>query len=151
MIDGRQFYTADPLLNRLFDVSADGRRVLLSAQEEDPILDVYNEQTFFIVWIPTESAQSQVLAIPHIDVHLATATFSAQSQDELYVWVFDTFGALSGNLYRFDIAMNTLFRLISIDPLYEPSFSPDGKWFSYYTEDKQVFLSLAELETEGCH
>lgn len=144
-INVTQFYTSDPLINHLFDVADDGSRVLISAQEENLILDTNSEQTFFVLWSPAEPLQNTVLAIPDIDPLTVAAAFSPQDQDELYIWDFDDLGSLGGSLYRYNVSANQLYRLASLSPLYRPAFSPDGEWFSYFTQEDLVFLHLEEL------
>lgn len=144
-VEGRQFYTSDPLMNRLMDVRSDGKLVLLTAQEDDPNIDPYSEPTFLVLWNPVTPEISQLIQIAGVDFALTKAVFSPQSENQLLLWQFEAIGAQSGTLYTYDLTSHTLRPLVSIDQLYNPIFSPDAEWFSYSTGDELVFLKVRDI------
>jgi hypothetical protein len=141
-VDGQWIYTADPFTNRLLDVTSSGELVLLTAQVDDPNLDVYSEPTVFVLWNPLLPEASQLIQIPNIEPALSIAAFSPESEDSLLVWEFDAFGSVSGTLYLYNLRTGNLRVLRTISPLYNPLFSPDGEWLNYSTETELVFLKI---------
>jgi Tol biopolymer transport system component len=141
-IDGQRIYTADPFTNRLLDVNSSGELVLLTAQIDDPNLDVYSEPTVFVLWNPFVPEASQLIQIPNIASALSIAAFSPESEDSIFVWEFDAFGSVSGTLYLYNLRSGNLRILRTISPLYSPLFSPDGEWLSYSSETELVFLKI---------
>ncbi len=144
VIDGHQYYTGDPFINRLFDMSLSGQ-VLLSVQQDYPNLNMYYEPTFFVLWNPHDSSVSQIIRIPEIDAAMATVAFSPFSENQVLIWQPDGFGTTGGTLYTYDLITHEHRRLQQIDPAYEPLFSPDGEWLSYSNDHELVFLRLEEL------
>lgn len=143
-IDETSYYPYDAFTHHLFDVKAAGQ-VLISARQSNPLLVPNSETTVFVLWNPHQPEASQIIHIPEIEVSLALAVFSPQSENELLIWQQAGYGEMEGALYRFDINTRQLALLRQIEIAYSVMFSPFGEWMSYSTDTELVFLNMRAM------
>lgn len=146
IIDGGSFYTFDPIINRLHDVSHLGDFVLLTAQQSDPEISAYDEATQFVLWSPSNLALTQLIELPGIEPAASATAFSPRAIEEILVWSY--YDLTKARLYLFNYMTNKLTFLKQFDEVYAPMFSPDGRWLSYSNANQLIFLNMEALLAE---
>jgi hypothetical protein len=133
LTDERQFYTGgvQPFLdgNRAHDLSADGERVLISAQEIFPAgtnLESYNRA--LLIW-NSRAPDTSLIFDTLRGVPVQSASFAHDDESRLLLLEVVT-------LNCYDITTDSIIRSSETDnEIYTGLFSPDGRWLAYMAYD----------------
>lgn len=133
---GRDLMTIDPFVDRLFDMSADGTQVVLSAVDfSDSSLP--RSPHFVIVWLP-DTPEDSLIIEDYVPDDIVTIAFAPHDETQLLVFM------KNGELYLYDLETQSQRQLAVFDPPYSSFFSPDGRWLAYARNDID-FIAIEPL------
>ncbi|MBA3871792.1 MAG: WD40 repeat domain-containing protein [Anaerolineae bacterium] len=145
-VEGVSYTAFDGLVDKLFDLSTDGSRVLLIAQKASS--DPYDKPIpYLAVWYPEQSMNNRLVrAIPSEPI--CDAAFTSSDESQIVSIMND------GHLVFYDLVSNTVKVLSSSLPTncgFISSFSYNGAWLALFDGGlrKLRFLNITQLISEN--
>jgi hypothetical protein len=144
-IEGGLYVTLDTQVDRLFDLSADGNQVLLSARKSstDPYDPTSNQIPYLVMWYPEQNTSN--FAIRAISAEsICNAAFAPGDESQIVIILND------GQLLLYDLEVNSVAILSTALPLdcsYGSIFSYNGAWLALHDAGSKSlrFVNIAQL------
>lgn len=142
LIGSSQFTAVGPHIDRLYDMSDDGKLVLVTGQRADLSLREASAKSQLVLWSINAADEGQVIDIFDAD-NVCHAAFVPGTSDEIMIVTRDS------HFYLYNIPAKSVAHL-PIDDIEacsdRLSFSPDGRWLATALDQFENRLAFVDIE-----
>lgn len=142
LIGSSQFTAAGPRIDRLYDISDDGKLVLVTGQRADLGLSAASAKSQLVLWSVDAAIESTVIDTFDAD-NVCHAAFAPDTPDEIMIISQD------GHFYLYNVSSLSVSHLplagteACSDRL---SFSPNGRWLAAAPDQFEHRLAFVDIE-----